>query len=1319
MEDGRISYEYGLTYEGLKKAQKDIESRLHSVEEAVNETGASFDGLSADAAKDLNIVGESVSEIAKTVGEAMSGIEDEAERADFVIDTISAAIEEIETQSESLGDSGAKEILGSVVEELQKMVTAAEEFKQNELPLDPIPPKAQSARAALREMTEQLVDMKMRGQENTEEYKQLLEQVGNLKDTMMDTQQAIGGMASDTAKLDAVLGAANLTAGGFSAVMGAMNLVGASEDTKQLAEAQKKLQSVIAITTGLQAVQNALQKQSNLMLGIARLKALAAAKAEQIKNAATAKGVVATKAATLEQAAFNMVANANPYVLLATALTSLVGALVAFSKNTYDAERAANRFRMEIDYLNDSLNEIQRSQQQILDIHTVFGYSDKEIRDMREEFAKLNYEQVKAEKERMEQQRESNDKNFNQEQYERILELESKYRHQYQDIRHENTIEELKEQKSKEKEMLNLRRQEEDAKIALMTDGYRKQEEIIKKNYFRQREDLMRKIGEDSNLTVEQKNSINAQINSLYDAETKELSELWKKYAAEKEANRLKLVKMEEEAAREEIEYSLEIEKAVIDAKAEGNEKLLAQMKLDHKRRMNEIDKESKEEADRERENNKAIWLAKHTGKTDADYYASDTYKSMTNGLTEHQQDEIDARKSQREKNENEVNLRREKDFIQSILDQYRDYDAQRTELERKFNDDMAALGKLRTEENSKQVDAAVKQAKRQFAEESFKIDMSQIDTKAYKTVAERMEAINEAYDRYIANLREAGTSEAEIAKIERERVEITGRIAELNAKIDDLEGQKMIALNNGDVETVKRLNEEIAKLTEELEGLNKAGEAKGFKQSIKDWAKSLSASDIAGYLDGIAGGLEKIGEVAGNEGLSNAGEAISGIGNAVSNIAQGAASGGWIGAVIAAVGTIAEEVINVIAANEELKSAIRQANLDKWVEDQKRSMETSGIFGDDAVARVNASIQVMNNASEKLKGMYSEMEKQAIDRTRKSSYANPLGFIENSVDTWLEEVQGFNANVLSQENSMFAAFKEGLDKGYKGIENYVLKTQDRSGFANFLGIQDEFGNLKDVVEGLGYDLYDQYGNLNSEALQAVLDTYEDLGAADRKWMEEAMAYSDEYAEAMENIADYLGSLFDSVADDIAEALIDSFETGSDAAEAMGETVSKVGRQMAKDIIKNLIISTYFEGMADDFKQKIAENGMTADTASYIVTSFKSAIQQMEGESDYWNSIVESLSSMWNNAEEASKGLASGLATASQDSIDMLTGQMNAVRVAQLNMNRLMDSVILEIAGFHRDYKDLTADTHRKLDRIVSNTSEQGSLVRGMGIYFN
>ena len=48
-------------------------------------------------------------------------------------------------------------------------------------------------------------------------------------------------------------------------------------------------------------------------------------------TAAQGKGIIATKAATIAQALFNAVAKANPYVLLATALITVVGALAAFA----------------------------------------------------------------------------------------------------------------------------------------------------------------------------------------------------------------------------------------------------------------------------------------------------------------------------------------------------------------------------------------------------------------------------------------------------------------------------------------------------------------------------------------------------------------------------------------------------------------------------------------------------------------------------------------------------------------------------------------------------------------------------------------------------------------------------------------------------------------------------------------------------------------------------------------------------------------------------------------------------------------------------
>lgn len=67
--------------------------------------------------------------------------------------------------------------------------------------------------------------------------------------------------------------------------------------------------------------------------------------------------VTATKAATVAQAAFNVVAKANPYVLLATAVIGVATAVWALSDNTSAAEREAKRLEERNEELNKKLSE--------------------------------------------------------------------------------------------------------------------------------------------------------------------------------------------------------------------------------------------------------------------------------------------------------------------------------------------------------------------------------------------------------------------------------------------------------------------------------------------------------------------------------------------------------------------------------------------------------------------------------------------------------------------------------------------------------------------------------------------------------------------------------------------------------------------------------------------------------------------------------------------------------------------------------------------------------------------------------------------------
>lgn len=210
--------------------------------------------------------------------------------------------------------------------------------------------------------TKQLALLRLEGKQETAEYQQLSKETAILRDAVKDATAEITRMASDTSNLDAVLSFAAGASGGFAAFTGAMELFGAESEDVQ--EAQKKLQAAIAITTGVQAIQNAVQKQSAIMLGISRLQMAALSKAQVYNRLVTMQGTKATLAATIAQKAFNLIAAANPYVLLALALVTVVGALVLFASNTDKSAKNQQELneaqKAWLDYLETEATEMNR-----------------------------------------------------------------------------------------------------------------------------------------------------------------------------------------------------------------------------------------------------------------------------------------------------------------------------------------------------------------------------------------------------------------------------------------------------------------------------------------------------------------------------------------------------------------------------------------------------------------------------------------------------------------------------------------------------------------------------------------------------------------------------------------------------------------------------------------------------------------------------------------------------------------------------------------------------------------------------------------------
>jgi hypothetical protein len=96
------------------------------------------------------------------------------------------------------------------------------------------------------------------------EFQEASKRAGELKDKIGDVNQRVKNLSSDTQKLDAALSAGSGIAGAFSIAEGAMATFGV--ESQDLQKSLLKVQGAMAVLNGVQAVANALNKDSALMV---------------------------------------------------------------------------------------------------------------------------------------------------------------------------------------------------------------------------------------------------------------------------------------------------------------------------------------------------------------------------------------------------------------------------------------------------------------------------------------------------------------------------------------------------------------------------------------------------------------------------------------------------------------------------------------------------------------------------------------------------------------------------------------------------------------------------------------------------------------------------------------------------------------------------------------------------------------------------------------------------------------------------------------------------------------------------------------------
>lgn len=149
-------------------------------------------------------------------------------------------------------------------EEALKQINA--EHKRGHSLQDQTAKKAVTLMTKVREVREELIRLEDAGKQNTEEYQKLTQEFGKLSTQMRDVQQRARVLADEHKNLKAFTQGIQGITGAMSVAQGAMGLLGTKNEN--LGKVMLRVQSLMAITIGLQQVQNLLYKESHFNIVI-------------------------------------------------------------------------------------------------------------------------------------------------------------------------------------------------------------------------------------------------------------------------------------------------------------------------------------------------------------------------------------------------------------------------------------------------------------------------------------------------------------------------------------------------------------------------------------------------------------------------------------------------------------------------------------------------------------------------------------------------------------------------------------------------------------------------------------------------------------------------------------------------------------------------------------------------------------------------------------------------------------------------------------------------------------------------------------------
>lgn len=715
------------------------------------------------------------------------------------------------------------------------------------------------------------------------------------------------------------------------------------------------------------------------------------------------------------------------------------------------------------------------------------------------------------------------------------------------------------------------------------------------------------------------------------------------------------------------------VEEQVVELMKEGYDKQRAEAELNFRKEKQRIDKEEQER----------LALYDKLKASGAKVSPADRLTITAQAATQRVQAAqlLDNQLAEIDKKEEEDNRKK----LEKLLGQYQDYAAQREAIERKYNEDIAALRSQLGGGSDEQINRAI-----QVAEVSKQKDLSRVDA------AEASEAFKD--NDFLKRL--FGDYSSMSFKALQDLIAQARQLREYLSGNGSAEGITFISPE--DLANIEKSPADLDKLRKALDKLLKAGSGSSsnkwegiFKTFEKGLAKLKGAKDfndisdaigsISGAASSAAGELSDMFEAMGDTQTADAIGGVQQVLGAVSNIGQGFAKGGIIGGIGAAIGEAANFIGQAFAAearHQEALKEIERAKLDfqrqynlALLEQNLLLEKATSVFGERQVEKAINAIDVFRQAYAQLK------QEMAGSAAKGAEYAAMAG---SNIDRF------FYQGRLSDAAE---AYRQGLGGLW---DAQIVTGHKKTGLFGWGKGKDLYSSILEVYP----ELIDANGELDTTMLQTILDTRK-MSDETRAYLENLIELKDAMDEAEEALEDYLQQTFGSLGDGILDSITTALAEGGSALENFADEAASVLENLGEQIAYSLFFADKFDELESQLKDVYGGEGSPEDIANEameVIGNFYDGIgsdmSAAQAWLEAWREKAEEMGfDLWQGGTSQS-GKAGAFTTMTQDQGTKLEGLFTSGQIHWASIDEKMDNAVSGLGG--------CLDV---LGRIATNTS--------------